>query len=107
MSTAQAHRYTATFTRLKDGSWGLRVQGKMKLDLVPGYALDVHKKDGTCSSECIGRVLWQDATKFVYLCSIAPKVSAPASRPRRGTYECMECGEPVYGNGPCRECGGC
>lgn len=45
---------TATFTKLKDGSWGLRVTGSAKA----GDSVTVTKKDGSKSTKKISRIVW-------------------------------------------------
>lgn len=44
----------ASWTKLKSGSYGLRIEGKAK----PGDTIIVHRKDGSKSKEKIGRVVW-------------------------------------------------
>jgi hypothetical protein len=44
-----------TYTKLKDGSWGVRVQGAASA----GAVVTVTKKDGSTKQETVSRVLWQ------------------------------------------------
>jgi hypothetical protein len=60
-----------TYSKLRDGSWGVRVAGPAKA----GAAVTVTKKSGETKTETIGRVLWTDGK--VSLCTI---VSSTASR---------------------------
>lgn len=55
---------TTTYTKLRDGSWGLRVQGQA----TDGQQVVVAKKDGARKVETVGRVLWRG--EGVTLCSI-------------------------------------
>lgn len=68
---------SATYTKLKDGSWGVRVSGKASR----GAALDVTKKDGSRKSEKVRKVLWtgkdEKTGAIISLCSIAPTAHAP------------------------------
>jgi hypothetical protein len=56
---------TATFTKLKDGSWGLRVAG----EVAAGDEVTVSKRDGSSETKSVGRVLWTGSG--VALCTIA------------------------------------
>lgn len=55
----------STYTKLRDGSWGLRVQGTA----TPGQAVVAVKRSGETKVETVARVLWTDGS--VSLCSIA------------------------------------
>lgn len=66
---------TATFTRLRDESWGLRIVGPLPVD--PGQTVRVTKKDGTATTERVGEVVWSDG-KGVTLARVA-RVATPAS----------------------------
>jgi hypothetical protein len=46
----------ATYTKLKNGDWGLRLAGAIPK---PGAPVLVTKKDGSTRTERIGRILWQ------------------------------------------------
>lgn len=63
---------TATFIKLQDGEWGLRVVG----DCSPGMKVKVTKKNGTTSEQVIGRILGNRRTGYgneqsYYICKIA------------------------------------
>jgi hypothetical protein len=71
----------ASYTKLRDGSWGVRTEGRV----VEGLVVTVTKRDGSVKTETIGRVLWtgadQTTGRTVSLCSIVP-YDRPPSSPR-------------------------
>jgi hypothetical protein len=77
-----------TYAKLRDGSWGVRVQGAA----ASGDVVVVTKRDGTSKTETIGRVVWtcrasarptaSDGAPEFTLCSIA----APAIIDRRDPH---------------------
>lgn len=115
----------ATYTKLRDESWGVRVVGPAQ----PG-PIEVTKKSGETKTETIVAVVWSG--NGVSLCQIAgrdgnpaqphcpkhPKVNLRRSSYGRGSYcpacyaerkkreeahgstgTCWECGGPIYGRG--------
>lgn len=58
---------TATYTKLRDGSWGVRAAGKV----VAGQTITVAKRDGSTKTETVDRVLWSG--DGVTLASIAKR----------------------------------
>jgi hypothetical protein len=88
---------SATYTKLRDGSWGLRIVGSA----TPGSQISVAKKSGERKMETVGRVVF--AGNGVTLATIlsapsnnyAPRKTYGSHRPGR----CRECGAP--GNGSC------
>lgn len=56
----------ATFTKLRDGSWGIKVEQITKPNV--GDIISVSKKDGTTSNVAISKVLWSNSN--AYLCAI-------------------------------------
>lgn len=62
----------ATFTKLQDGSWGLRVKG----DPTPGAAVTVSKRDGGTDTKTVGRVLYRGDGFAV--CTIGEAADRPA-----------------------------
>lgn len=50
---------TATFTRLQDGSWGVRVPGTATV----GQAITVAKRDGSTKAATVAKVLWTGVAK--------------------------------------------
>lgn len=100
-----------TFSKLKDGSWGLR--GERGDVLTPGAQVDVVKRDGTRRRITIGRVVATYSDTGCTYATIGADGEAPAKAPakapkgdtataaarrmgRRSRYECTECGEHVY-----------
>ena len=81
---------SATYTKLKDGSWGIRIDGTA----TAGQSITVTKKSGDTKAEKISRVLWsgKDAKsgKNVSLCSIAQSGSSSGHGAKPGT--CVNCG---------------
>lgn len=79
----------ASYTKLKSGAWGVRVEGKV----VDGQSITVTKKDGTAKSETIEKVLWTGGG--VSLCAI--KQSNGGSNSGHSAHRpgiCVNCGEP-------------
>jgi hypothetical protein len=101
MTTATTTATTATYAKLSNGSWGVRIVGKVSL----GGAIEVAKKDGTKKVEYVTRLVW--AKDDISLCEIAPSAS-PAritSKCRCGQM-CPRCGsEPLNAKLHCWECG--
>jgi len=94
-----------TYTKLYNGSWGVRVEGTV----TGGDVVTVTKKDGGTKSETVERVIWSG--NGICLCSIGRDSSSHShgshgSRRRRdGRYECDECGEWVEPGTSCWETG--
>jgi hypothetical protein len=79
----------ASYTKLKSGAWGVRVEGMVS----DGQSITVRKKDGSEKSETIEKVLW--AGQGVSLCAIKQVSNAGHSGHsghRPGT--CVNCGGP-------------
>lgn len=81
---------TATFAKLKDGTWGLRVNGPKP---TPGTVVQVMTKAGRCEIKTVGTVLWHGAArdgKLASLCSIEQSAvrSMRALRGRRTGCSC-------------------
>lgn len=96
---------TATYTKLRDGSWGIRAP----FPVTAGQAITVTKKSGESKTEKISRVLWSgDGITF---CAIVKLTSGAAGTYRRssgrrsGRYECEECGDMVESGTSCWETG--
>ena len=82
----------ATYTKLKDGSWGVRASGKV----TAGASLTVTKKDGSTKVETVKVVLWtgpdSKTRETISLCAIAQSnggSNAHSSSHRPGT--CCKC----------------
>lgn len=109
---------TATYTKLRDGSWGIRVAGSARA----GATITVHKKSGETRSETVARVLWTGkdsrSGETVSLCAIGRESAACRGKTwdpnafngygaRRGRFvrECETGGNcSSFGSG--RSCGG-
>lgn len=91
----------ATYTKLRDGSWGLRGSG-----LASGRIVSVTKRDGTVKTETVGRVLWtgSDGTCLATIQQSSAGQRTSGAR-RGGRYECEECGEYVTPGTRCWETG--
>lgn len=81
----------ATWTKLRDGSWGLRVDGPV----VAGQPVTARKKSGAITIETVARVLW--AGNGVSLCAITT-----TSAPRKSCVSDGNCSSIL----PMRWCGG-
>lgn len=71
----------ATYTKLRDGSWGLRATQPLQT----GQSITVTKKSGETKAETVGRVLWTG--NGVTLATIAQGGSSRSSR-SAGVREC-------------------
>lgn len=86
---------SATYTKLKNGEWGIRIEGSVSV----GQFVPVKKKDGTINGETVAAVLWSSGG--VSVCSIATskkstsKKSAWPRKNRVGSGCCAECGENI------------
>jgi hypothetical protein len=79
----------ATFTKLKSGDWGLRIQG----DAASGQSVQVKRKDGTSESKTVGKVLWSG--NGITLATIAGNESSSSGGSRSsGRNCCSACGKP-------------
>lgn len=78
-----------TYTKLKDETWGVRVQGTA----TAGQSVTVTKKDGSTKTETIKSVLWTGADKTtgktISLCSVQ---QFSVARKSSDTKTCWECG---------------
>lgn len=88
---------TATYTKLKDGSWGLRITGAVNA----GATIAVQKKDGTTKKEVIAKVLW--AGEGVSLCAITRGSDSQGLSIRSGAS--YRAGVTAPGRRACPECG--
>lgn len=92
----------ATYTQLRSGDWGVRVQGAVK----PGAVVTVRKRDGSTKSETVQSVVWSGGG--VTLCSISRRSSDTevGGNGGGGARKCADCGGPVRGTYRyCYECG--
>lgn len=82
----------ATYTKLRNGRWGVRVAGNTTTDAI----VTVTKRSGEQKLEKVEKVLWTGKDrdgKTVSLCAIS---SAPATSDNGSSHS---------GAGPCAECG--
>jgi hypothetical protein len=93
----------ATWTKLRDGTWGIRCTSAMK----PGDACVVQKRDGTKATVTLGREVWSGNGVWLFSINspggVATKKRAPGKSLR--PYECEECGEFVRPGTSCWETG--
>lgn len=96
----------ATYTKLRDGSWGIKGTG-----LTPGARVTVTKRDGETKEETVRAILWTgpDGTQLATLHAGQRASRSTGSSPRRrrrgGSYECKECGDYVTPGSQCWETG--
>lgn len=76
----------ASYTKLRDGSWGVRADGAVKA----GQSLTVTKKDGTYKVERVSRVLWSGADsrtgETVSLCEVVKTLPPVPARSNGYSY---------------------
>ena len=108
MTTATAAK-TATYTKLNNGDWGIRVSG----DITTGAIVTVTKRDGSTKTEIVGKVVWTGKDKYsnadVSICTVQ-QVQRVSCRPsyrggRSGRMSCPECGDWVDVGTSCWETG--
>ena len=85
---------STTYTKLRDGSWGVRGTG-----LVAGARTSVIKRDGSSKTETVGRVLWTgpDGVSIATVEQQAKDSGAASTRSRssRSGGRCRSCGGPI------------
>lgn len=67
---------SASYTKLKSGEWGIRVEGAAR----QGQQVTVKKKDGTTKTETVTQIVWSG--NGITLCAIAQR--EPSYTPRAG-----------------------
>jgi hypothetical protein len=70
----------ATWTKLKSGEWGIRVEGKA----TAGQSVTVRKRDGSTSTVSVGKVIWTG--NGVSLCTVGSERREPVGASRYGSY---------------------
>lgn len=90
----------ATYTKLRSGDWGVKVDGKVN----EGAQVQVRKQNGSVKVERIGRVVWTGADSrtgaTVSICSIERAGPSSTSRSRdRGKWNGCSCGAREYDDG--------
>ena len=80
-----------TYSKLRDGSWGVR-----GIDLKEGQSVTVTKRSGETKTETVGKIVWRDASD---LCVATIAGKERKSSPGRGyNRQCScddECCRPV------------
>lgn len=101
---------SASYTKLKSGEWGIRVEGTVS----SGDTVSVKKKDGTTKVEKVGKIIWTG--NGVSLCTVGEKGTcteraADAGYARGRTVRSDCCGYPCPVTGrrcspsdPCHDC---
>lgn len=74
----------ASYTKLKSGEWGIRVQGETVSE---GATVVVKKKDGTTKQETVAKVVWSGGG--VSLCAIGGSGSSGGQSAQK---RCSSCG---------------
>lgn len=80
----------AQYTKLRDGSWGLRAPGQV----AEGSIVTVRKRDGETKVERVARVLWTGKDKdgtLVSLCAI--NQTSRSSNGSDRSEMCADCGQ--------------
>ncbi len=79
---------SATYTKLKSGDWGIRVEGSKPSE---GSTITVTKKSGESKTETIAKVIWSG--NGVHLCAIkSTKSSYTPTAGGSNRNVCAECG---------------
>lgn len=76
----------ATYTKLKSGEWGIRVEGKVS----EGDVITVTKKDGATKSETVEKVVWTG--NGITLCAIRQRDNSRSGGGLRGKWTGCACG---------------
>jgi hypothetical protein len=76
----------ATYTKLRNDTWGIRVQGPA----VPGDTVEVTTRAGETKKEVVEKVVWEG--DGVTICAIVRTEASAPSRPRRGQCACTDAG---------------
>ena len=97
----------ATFARLKDQTWGLRVNGPRPVE---GAAVTVAKRDGSTKSATVARILWHGTAKDgreASLCSITESGGRDSYGNRTGNGDSYRAGVRAPHRRVCDYCGSC
>ena len=97
---ATTSRNFASFTKLRNGSWGVEGEG-----LREGSSTTVYKRNGTRQSVTVDRILWTDGTTSI--ASIVSDRPAPQRQTRHSrTRRACVTGGNCSSFGDSRGCGG-
>ena len=103
--TASVAPVAATWMKLRDGSWGVRITGTAK----PGDTVTVTSKGGETKTATVANVVWTG--NGVTLCSVTGGSEGGSRRSGTGAYmgrggKCNECGRPSRILRSCRDSSG-
>lgn len=108
-TTTRTAASTTTYTKLRDGSWGIRGR-----NLTAGHVVIVAKRDGSTKQEMVSRIVWtgDDGTQIAAI-NPAARTCLTETRSRQtarrmnvfGEYTCDECGDRVTPGSRCWETG--
>lgn len=87
--TTQTAAVSATFARLADRSWGVRVNGPRP---TPGTVLAVSKRDGSTSTVTVSAIIWHGTARDGQLASLV-SISSDGRRAAPGC--CAGCGDQL------------
>lgn len=95
----------ATWTKLNDGSWGVRVPGRATV----GQRIEVSRRDGTRETKTVGAVLWTGTARDgrpASLVSIVASARRANAGDGHGRWTGCSCGslEGVSRRSDCRSC---
>lgn len=91
----------ATYTKLKDGTWGVR----STFMISPNQSITVVKKDGMCKAERVASVVWHGAGVWLGTLHTTHKAGAGnVAKYGPPSGACVQCGKPAWG--VCKGCGG-
>lgn len=96
-----------TYTKLRNGSWGVRAQGKV----LAGAQLDVTTKAGAVKSETVSTVLWvgkdRQTGETISLCAVGVRNGNGHVRSgHAGEVRCRHCHQwTMEGDDWCMACG--
>jgi hypothetical protein len=92
---------SATYTKLKSGEWGVRVEGAVK----EGQSVTVRKKNGETKTETVKKVVWSGGG--ISLCAVTGgSGSSYTPRASRGRRTGCSCGsiDGEINDGDCWTC---
>lgn len=106
MPTKKKTQTRITYTKLRNGDWGLRGPTK---DVQAGAAVTVTKRSGETKRETVGSVLWSDDKMAIASIAASSAHSSGSSyRPRKGVdycgYPCPVSGRRCTASNPCHDC---
>lgn len=87
---------TATYTKLRSGEWGIRVQGQPSA----GDVIQVAKRDGSVKTETVAKIVWRG--DGIAICAVARR---PRYQGDDGIIRTRDGREMVRGCAACRALG--